>query len=406
MRKLWTFLYAALVSACVCIMGAVAYCHVVLPDAYTVSVGEDVLTSDWVSVSAAVQAEKDQPTGETAYAAPLRLLGVVPIKQVTVSVVDEPVVTVCGTPFGIKLYTDGVLIVGMADVVTAAGGVNPAAAAGVRVGDTILSIDGKTVTTNEEVAACINACGGRAVTLRIRRDGVEFTVSFVPARPAEGGGYRAGMWVRDSTAGVGTLTFYDAESGAFAGLGHPVCDADTGQILSIASGEIVPARIIGVKVGKRGSPGELQGVFEGAAFGKLMHNAVNGLYGRLTAAPSDGLRYPVAMKQAVKTGPAQVYTTVDGTGPRLYDVTIRQVRYAANDTKSMIVEITDADLLACTGGIVQGMSGSPILKDGKLVGAITHVLVDDPTRGYAIFAENMLETARSIEQSQKQKDAS
>ncbi len=393
MRKIWGWLCIALAIGCVGLMSAVAYYRAVLPDEYTVTDGDEVMLGDWVSVSAGVQVEK------SPYAAPLRLFGVVPIKQVTVSVVDEPIVTVCGTPFGIKLYTDGVLIVGMSDVQTAAGGANPAATAGVRIGDTILSIDGKAVTTNEEVAACINACGGRAVTLRIRRDGVEFSASFVPARPAVGGGYRAGLWVRDSTAGIGTLTFYDPRTGAFAGLGHPVCDADTGQVLSIASGEIVPAIIHGVQAGKKGAPGELQGTFMSGTLGLLTRNAADGLYGRLTATPQAGVRLPVAMKQSVKEGTAQIYTTVDGSEPQWYTINIEKVRYAAaNDTRSMIISITDEKLLAKTGGIVQGMSGSPIIQNGYLVGAVTHVLVNDPTRGYGIFAENMLETAQTVEQ--------
>ncbi len=399
MRKVWRWIYGIVVAGCVCLMSVVTYCHMTLPNQYTVSVGEEVTLSDWVSVSAVTQVDKTSQTQSGEYAVPLRLFGVFPIKHVTVSVVNSPVVTVCGTPFGIKLYTDGVLIVGMSDVITAAGAVNPAAAAGVRIGDTILSIDGVPVTTNEEVAACINACDGRAVTLRVRRDGVEFDASFVPARPTDAEGYRAGLWVRDSTAGVGTLTFYDASTGVFAGLGHPVCDADTGQMLSISAGEIVPARILDVKKSVKGTPGELQGVFESGTLGRLMRNVAEGLYGKLTALPTDGQRFPVAMKQEVKAGAAQVFTTIDGTAPAWYSIEITQVRYnTANDTRSMIIRVTDEYLLSTTGGIVQGMSGSPIIQNGKLVGAITHVLVDDPTRGYGVFAENMLETARSVEQ--------
>lgn len=366
MKTLWRWVYGSLAATCALVLGAVTYCHFTLPDTFTVTTGEAVSVGDWVSVPAGVvktvNGGEQAVTAQTQsgasgeYAAPMRLLGLFPIKQVTVSVVDAPVVTVCGVPFGIKLYTDGVLVVGMSDVNTAAGGVNPAAAAGVRIGDTILSIDGTAVSTNEEVAACINACDGRAVTLRIRRDGVEFDASFTPVRPTDGDGYRAGLWVRDSTAGVGMLTFYDDKTGAYAGLGHPVCDADTGQILTISGGEIVPARILDVKKSTKGAPGELCGAFESGTLGELEINAANGLYGTLTVFPSEGVRMPLAMKQEIEEGAAQVLTTVDGTEPALYDITIEQVRYtAANDTRSMIIKVTDEALLSLTGGIVQGM---------------------------------------------------
>lgn len=407
MRKCLFALYSAIFLVCAGVMGAVSYATYALPDTYTVTKGETVDIGEFSAVRAAavsvgVSEQTATENGQTAvgeYRAPLNLFGFIPVKEVTVSVVDAPVVTVCGTPFGIKLYTDGVLIVGMSDVQTAAGGVNPAAAAGIRVGDTILSINGKEVTTNEEVAACINACGGRAVTLRIRRDGVEFDADFTPARPADGEGYRAGLWVRDSTAGIGMLTFYDA-NGAFAGLGHPVCDTDTGQMLSVASGEIVPARIRDVERSVKGTPGELHGYFEKGTLGRLSINATDGVYGTLVNAPDEGVQMPMAMKQEVKEGAAQILTTVEGTEPALYDIMIRQVRYnTANNTRSMVIEVTDEQLLSLTGGIVQGMSGSPIIQNGKLIGAVTHVLVDDPTRGYAIFAENMLETVGSMEDS-------
>lgn len=404
MRKWFFALYSAIFVACAGVMGAVGYATYALPDTYTVTEGEAVEVGERFTVRAAAvtvgaREQAMATNGQTAigeYRAPLNLFGFIPLKEVTVSVVDAPVVTVCGTPFGVKLYTDGVLVVGMSDVQTAAGGVNPAAAAGIRIGDTILSINGTEVTTNEEVAACINACGGRAVTLRIRREGVEFDATFTPARPADGTGYRAGLWVRDSTAGIGMLTFYD-EDGAFAGLGHPVCDADTGQMLSVSSGEIVPACIRDVEKSVKGTPGELCGYFEKGTLGKLTVNSADGVYGSLTNAPDQGVRMPMAMKQEVKEGAAQVLTTVEGTEPALYDIVIRQVKYnTANNTRSMVIEVTDEDLLSLTGGIVQGMSGSPIIQNGKLVGAVTHVLVNDPTRGYAVFAQTMLETAQAI----------
>ncbi len=397
MRGFFRFLYGLLAVACGLILGAVGYLQQALPDSFTVTRGQifhigslvgETVPSDSRTVSATTT-----PAGQ--YRTELRLASVIPLKEVSVSVVDNPVVMVCGTPFGIKLYTDGVLIVGMSDVTTAAGDVNPASAAGVCIGDTILSIDGREVATNKDVSRLINACGGRPVTLRLRRDGVEFEASFVPARPVDEEGYRAGLWVRDSTAGVGILTFYDPDTGVFGGLGHPVCDTDTGARLEISGGEIVPARIFRVKASKAGTPGELQGGFDLGTLGQLARNGTDGLFGSLSVYPI-GQTMPVAMKQEVEPGPAQILTTVDGTQPALYDIEIEQVRYNASSTRNMIIRITDPDLLAVTGGIVQGMSGSPIIQNGKLIGAVTHVLVDHPEKGYAVFAETMLDTAERV----------
>ena len=405
MRKLFRFLYSVLVVTCGCTLGAVGYLQNALPNDFTVTRGQSFHIGRLVE-----EAADESVTAASAlngrYRTELRLASVIPLKEVAVSVVDRPVVMVCGTPFGIKMYTDGVLVVGMSDVTTAAGNVNPAAAAGVCIGDTILSVDGQEVSTGKQVGRLINACGGRSVTLHVRRDGVEFDAAFTPVRPVDEDGYRAGMWVRDSTAGVGTLTFYDPDTGVFGGLGHPVCDTDTGARLEISGGEIVPARIYGVKAGQAGTPGELHGGFLPGTLGELTVNAADGVFGTLSVYPVTGQTMPVAMKQEVHTGAAQILTTVDGTRAEWYDIEVEQVRYTASSTRNMIIRITDEDLLAATGGIVQGMSGSPIVQDGKLIGAVTHVLVDNPTKGYAIFAETMLETAGSVAEENTLKEVS
>ena len=414
--KAWRRVFGAVAAVCVCVLGAVGYFGWTMPDSCMVTAGETYhigrlidsrAIGDAVSGRAAKETDAALATSGDRYRAMLRLFGVIPIKETTVSVVDEPVVTVCGTPFGIKLFTDGVLIVGMSDVDTAAGFAAPAAAAGVRVGDTIVSVNGSRVGTNEEVAAQINACGGHPITLRIRRDGVEFNATFTPVIPAEGGGYRAGLWVRDSSAGVGMLTFYDAASGVYAGLGHAVCDPDTGEQLTVSEGEVVPARIYDVRKSVKGTPGELRGGFDLGKLGTLLINGNDGLYGTLRTFPVEGQTMPIAMRQEVHTGKATVLTTVTGTHAAAYEVMVEQVRYNASASgHHMVIRVTDEALLSATGGIVQGMSGSPLIQNGKLIGAITHVLVDDPTRGYAIFAENMLETAQGVADSEKLRDAS
>ncbi len=405
MRKIFRYFCLFLTVCCGALWAAVGHLQHTLPDNYTVSAGEEFhigrLVDSRQTVTEGSLPAASLAVGDT-YRATLRLGGVVPLKEVSVSVTDTPTVMVCGTPFGIKLYTDGVLVVGMSDVETAAGNVNPAAAAGVCVGDTILSINGRSVSTSREVSRLVNGCEGKPLRLQLRRDGVEFEAVFTPAKPRDESGYRAGLWVRDSTAGVGILTFYDPDTGAYAGLGHPVCDVDTGEQLAISGGEIVPARIFDVTPGQAGVPGELCGAFLPGSLGRLEKNSTAGLYGHLTVYPLEARSLPVARRQQVQTGHAQVLTTMDGTAPQLYDLEIRQIRHNASAaSRHMVVEITDPALLEQAGGIVQGMSGSPIIQNGRLVGAITHVLVDDPTRGYAIFAETMLQTVQSVGETQE-----
>lgn len=336
----------------------------------------------------------------SSYQATLKLFGLFPVKDVAVKVVDQPLLVPCGIPFGIKMYTDGVLVVSMSDVDTSAGSFNPAKAAGMKIGDVILTINGETVTTTEQVGKMVEESGGQTMTFQIRRDNIVFDIRFTPAKSVNENRWKAGLWVRDSSAGIGTLTFYDPTNDAFGGLGHAVCDVDTGEILPISSGEIVPARIYSVIKGVSGTPGELRGGFENGSLGRLMTNGETGIYGALSKRPVNSQAIPVCMKQQVHTGDAQVLTTINGTEPKLYDIRIDQVRYNdSSPTRNMVIVITDEELLKETGGIVQGMSGSPIIQDGMLVGAVTHVFVNDPTKGFAIFAENMLKTCNAVAES-------
>ena len=408
MRVLFRCVFWLLTAACAVVLGAVGYMQQTLPDRYTVGCGQEVQVGKWVQSRTPLQSENTVrasavPAGGE-YRTCLTLGGWFPVKDVTVAVTEDKVVMVCGTPFGIKLYTKGVLVVGLSDVDTAVGKVNPAAAAGVCIGDSILSINGQTVETGEQVGALIRECGGKRLTLRLERDGVAFDAAFTPVKAAGEEGYRAGMWVRDSAAGIGTLTFYDPADGTFGGLGHAVCDVDTGKPMALSGGEIVPGRIFGITKGKAGAPGELKGCFETGVLGTLTANGDSGLYGSLSAYPFGWQTMAVAHRQQVQEGAAQIVCTVDGTRPQAYDAVIEQVRYGgAGTTRNMIIRVTDPALLEKTGGIVQGMSGSPIVQDGKLLGAVTHVLIDDPTRGFGIFAENMLNSANSISNEQLNK---
>ena len=327
----------------------------------------------------------------------LRLFGMLPVKTVRTVASATRTVTVSGAPFGVKMFADGALVVAFSDQLTALGTENPAKEAGLRLGDVIVSAAGQAIHGNEELSMAITSAEGDPIEVVFSRDGVQHTCTLTPVRDRDSGVWRAGVWVRDSSAGIGTLTFVDTEYGTFAGLGHAVSDSDTGADFPLLSGEIVPVTIIGVQKGAAGAPGELQGEFSGAAaLGTVSANDATGVYGALQnpAAAVTGQVMPVAEIQQVAPGPAQILTTIDGTAPQWYDVTIERVNMTAGDpNRNLLIRVTDDRLLSVTGGIVQGMSGSPVVQNGTLVGAVTHVLVNDPTRGYGIFAATMLERA-------------
>lgn len=341
-----------------------------------------------------------------SYDADIMLMNIIPIKSVTVQVVDETRVYPCGTPFGIKIFTEGVVLVGITEVKTDNQVVNPGKDARLKTGDVIISINGQAVNSNEQVAQFIQNSGGQPLSFAIRRENMSFNTELTPIKSATDDTYKAGLWVRDSSAGIGTLTFYDEKTNMFAGLGHGICDVDTGELMPLLNGDIVNATINGIVKGVKGSPGELRGYFSGnQAIGTLSANVNTGVYGFMQQeAPAHQDSLVVAMKQQVTTGSAQILTTIDGSTPCYYDIEIESVNYKEDmPTKNMVIRITDPALLEATGGIVQGMSGSPIVQNGMLVGAVTHVFVNEPQRGYGIFAENMLSVCNSISNSEIKK---
>ena len=412
MKNGFRVLFGGIVAVCAVTLAVVGYWREALPDSYSVGQGETLTVNQWigeVSPGEVSPWEESRPAVAKAAAATrqtcLRLWGAVAVKTVAVTEVEKPTVTVCGSPFGVKLYTDGVLVVGLGPVSTPAGTVSPGEEAGLRVGDTILTVDGTAVSTNRRLGELVSSSGGKPLSLRVGRDGVAFNATLTPvAGTGEGrSGYFAGLWVRDSSAGVGILTFYDRATGMAAGLGHSITDADTRQKMSVSGGEIVPAGIFSVTKSTVGTPGELCGTFLPGSVATLDANLDSGLYGHLKQMPT-GETMPLALSQEVHTGKAEILTTLSGVTPKRYSVTVERVR--GGGTRNMVIRVTDAELLRSAGGIVQGMSGSPIIQDGKLIGAVTHVLVNDPTRGYAIFAETMLEAAQSVAGENKLKDAS
>ena len=388
--KVFYIVIAAVVTATMLFAG---YFNISLPKNYYVLQGEELVINTAVPINAVKTAE----SGKNNYGVTLKVLGIIPVSNANVNVVDKMKVKVLGTPFGIKIYTDGVMVVGINNVEGEGGESSPAKDAGLKLGDLITSINGQTVLTNEEVAAIIEKSDGENITLNITRNGSKKVITLKPVLSKSTQSYKAGIWVRDSSAGIGTQTFYSPTLGVISGLGHGISDQDTGKILTVNNGEIVSAEILAVQKSEKGSPGELKGKFLDESLGSIAVNNTTGLY-----AVTDNYAYnkedltEIALKQEIKTGPAKILTTIDGTQPKYYDCNIEKISYNGALSKNMLVRITDKSLISATGGIVQGMSGSPVIQNGKLIGAITHVLVDDPTAGYAIFAENMLNTAQSI----------
>lgn len=394
-------LFAAIVVAAV--MGFVCYLDFTIPDRFYVTDTRSFSLKQYQQIETELPRQDELQAGvpgSRSREAELKLLGFIPVKTTWLQEVDETYVVPCGTPFGLKMLTEGVVVVGLNPVETAAGSAYPADTAGIQKGDVILEVDGEAVHSNKELTACVRKSGGKAMRFTIRRGDEVLDLAVTAAKSLADGEYRCGIWVRDSSAGIGTVTFYDPATGVFGGLGHAVSDVDTGEAMPLSSGEVVPVHITGVQKGEAGEPGELEGSFlSSVASGTLCLNNETGIYGVLYDSPSRREAVPLLFRQEIREGAAQILTTVRGTEPELYDVLIEKVDLGGNTpTKNMIIRITDPELLAVTGGIVQGMSGSPILQDGRLAGAVTHVFVNDPTRGYGIFSENMLGNCEKVEE--------
>jgi len=254
---------------------------------------------------------------------------------------------------------------------------------------------GEKVKNSEHFSSLINEKGAGGIELEIMRDNQPHTLKLTPV--LTGDGYKIGAWVRDSSAGIGTLTFVKPDTKVFASLGHGISDTDTSLLLDVGQGSITDCKIVSVKRGQKGTPGELRGIFEGNDTGVISQNSSIGVYGVYDDVKAlDKTPRKIASRFETREGKATIICTVDTNGPTEYDIEIEKVMTNSTDAKGMIVKVTDERLLEKTGGIVQGMSGSPILQNGKIVGAVTHVFVNDPTRGYGIFIENMLSEAEKI----------
>lgn len=330
----------------------------------------------------------------------VKILGLIPYRTVKVNVIPKIEVVPGGESIGVKLNTDGALIIGLADIVDERGNShNIAANSGIKIGDTLIKINDIKVKNAAHISEIIKNSNGDEVVLTIKRNDKEFKATVIPIQSQEDGQYRLGLWVRDKTAGVGTLSFFHMDSGKFGALGHAITDIDTGALLSVKNGEIIKSKVVSIEEGKRGKPGEIRGVFYETSnpIGKLEKNTPLGVYGQLFSNSFDN-KYkkpmPIAYQHEIKEGPAYILTTLDHNKIEKFDVEITKVNFQTKaEGKSMIIKVTDKNLLERTGGIIQGMSGSPIIQNDKVVGAITHVLVNDPTKGYGIFIEWMVSEA-------------
>lgn len=292
-----------------------------------------------------------------------------------------------GMVFGVRFFTEGVLVVGIPE---SSG--SPAYAAGVRVNDVILKVDGVSISDADSLSRAVDAGGGSPVEFTCRRDGKEFCVTVTPR--LEESGYKTGIWVRDSGAGIGTVTFIDPKTGLFGGLGHGICDSDTGRPMPLGRGVLLGVSINGITKGAAGDPGEIRGSFKPEKLGAVTGNTDCGIFGIYSEIPKSIYgAIPIAHKDEVRGGAATILCTLADGECKEYKVELSSIDPTAEGGRCFTVKVTDSDLIAQTGGIVQGMSGSPIIQNGKLVGAVTHVLINDPTRGYGIFIENMLAAA-------------
>lgn len=332
----------------------------------------------------------------------IKAFGLIPIKNININVLGERYLIPGGDAVGVAMKANGALVVGSSEIISDGKTVCPAKDAGLQLGDIITELDGTTIEDAEHMISLINKVGNRSITVKYTREGKTYTTRITPAKDSADQKYKFGIWVRDSSVGVGTLTYYDPKSNMYGALGHPISDAETSTILSVRQGELLRCNIIDLVKGLKGSPGELRGVFNSLLppIGDITLNCEYGIYGNGYSEYSNPLYpngLPIGTQSTVKEGKCSIITTIDKSGPKEYEAEILKVtRQSQQSTKSMVIKVTDERLLSTTGGIVQGMSGSPVIQNGRIIGAVTHVFINDPTQGYAIFIEWMLPQTKSV----------
>lgn len=327
----------------------------------------------------------------------VKLFNLINVKEIEVNRVPNTTVIPLGNLIGLKLYTSGVLVIGMTEIE----GKKPYENSGIEEGDMIVEVNNKEVTCTAELISTVNEAKGEDLNIKYVRDGVEYVANIEPIR-TEKNEYKLGLWVRDGAAGIGTMTYYEPQTGKFAALGHGIIDIDTEDLINISSGELVSSRIASIVKGEEGSPGEIKGsISSGYTIGEINSNTGFGIYGnvkdtsRLNINSNNELE--VANRDEIKTGKATILLNLESEVRKEYEIEITKIFRNNNvNNKSMLIKVTDEKLLELTGGIIQGMSGAPIIQNGKFVGAVTHVLVNDPTSGYAVFGDLMIKESREV----------
>lgn len=394
----------------------------VIPGRITVLAGEDYMFSIRIPLQAhcnskilTVSSSQSKPvnglekpyiikaTEEGEAELDLRIFGIIPFKTVQVRSIENQKVIASGAPVGIKLKTNGIIIINVSGVIMKDGTrIIPAETAGLITGDILKKAGGKDLNSISDLVDVIKNSGGEPIEIIYKRQDTEYRTTITPVKSEEDDEYRIGVWVRDSSAGIGTLTFIDPRNKIYGALGHGINDIDTGSLLQVSSGSLLESTIQGIKKGMKGSPGELEGDFlnNPRVLGDIRLNCDFGIFGKIDDKKFNkkwGRLLEIGPHSTVKPGKATILACIDDDKVEEFDIEIQRISKAdLSSTKNMVLRITDQRLLNATGGIVQGMSGSPIIQDGHLIGAVTHVFINDPVRGYGVFIESMLDKSNML----------
>ena len=394
--KLINFCKKTLIAFVTVIMCLIAYGYYSVPDVINTFENEKLEFSGIYTVNINKNTNfdnEDTAKGVNDYESSVKLFNKIPVKTASTIIGKRKYVVPSGELIGLRMFSKGVMIISTDSVDTADGKKNPSEKSSIKSGDLIISVDGEEIKSAAQLSSIIAESNGKNLNLVYVRYEKEYKATFTPVLSTDGK-YKAGWWIRDSAAGIGTMTYYDKATGIYGGLGHGICDADTDVLLPLYYGDIVGAEITGCYKGLKGKAGELCGSLSVEKMGSIYKNCNNGVYGLLKEVNNSGKAIPVALSNEVRTGSAIILCTTDGNGVKQYSIDIEKIDVKDDSSRNLVIRITDKELLSKTGGIVQGMSGSPIIQNGMLVGAVTHVLINDPQKGYGIFIENMLKAAQ------------
>ena len=356
--------------------------------------------SDYEAINTSTNIEDEQKIGTTNLE--VKLFNTFNVKNIDVNVIERTKVIPVGQVSGLKLYTSGVLVVGMSEIKSLNNEkIKPYENSGIQEGDTIIQIEDTEITDTKKLVETVNLSNGKELKIKYVRGEESLECSITPVKTSETE-YKLGLWVRDSAAGIGTMTYYEPSTKNFAALGHGITDIDTGELLNISNGEFITTKVLSIIKGQNGKPGKIQGsIDEQTEIGIVTKNSPFGIYGTVIDIAKIKLNtnnlMDVATRNEIELGDAEILCSLDGENIKKYKIQIEKI-YLNNDydNKSMLVKVSDKELLEKTGGIIQGMSGSPVIQNGKFIGAITNVLVNDPTRGYVVFGDIMIKEMRSV----------